>query len=205
MEMGINQASTYAVWQKWAKALQRQLERIAEIYEAHEEGAEAQKLKNYIDRLKLFVDPVAHAQELARRNYDVKGSYNKLYMLAMVSLQLLFREALSFLLQVSEDMQRILDSSYINCNGRTASDVFKGPHGTQYEGIGNGLPDLPDRLPWVLYQLLEQADVGGEEYLHRGLQRVEEPADALAEGENAHPDRHEYHQRNKKITATGVQ
>src|SRR6185369_12633804 len=134
MEHALNKPSTYAIWQKWAKALCRQMERIAEIFEAHEEGAEAAKLNAYIERLKLFIDPVAHAAELANRNYDVKGNVTKLYVLATASLEVMFREALDFLPQLSEDMQRILNSPcYGNCNGLTASDVFKGPHGTENE------------------------------------------------------------------------
>jgi hypothetical protein len=205
----IQAPSTYAVWQKWAKALQRQFERIAEIYEAHEEGAEAEKLKSFVERLKLFIDPVAHAQELARRNYDVKGSVKKLYVLALISLESLFREALVMMPQLSEDMQRLLNSSPVgNCNGRTASDVFKGPHRSINEGIGRGVVDEPDRLPWQLFQLLEQVEVGGTDYFHKGLglgQAEEATEGTLSEEDGDHPDRHDLQKPRKRITATGVQ
>src|SRR6185295_9844809 len=99
MDAELHHPSTYAVWQKWAKTLQRQLERIAEIYEAHDEGSAAGKLRDFVERMKIFIDPVAHAQELAQRNYDVKGHVEKLYILSLTSLEFLFREALGFLPQ----------------------------------------------------------------------------------------------------------
>lgn len=205
MEPKLQQLSTYAIWQKWAKILQRQLERIAEIYDVHEEGHEASRLKDYIERLKLFIDPVAHAQELARRNYEVKGSVRKLYVLSLISLQQLYREALHFLPQISEDMQRLLNSPCQgNCNGRTASDVFKGPHGTENEGIGSGLPDENGGLPGMLQQLLEKADAGGSGYFEEGLLDGDGSEDGSGEGA-LHPDRHELARKKSKITATGVQ
>jgi hypothetical protein len=203
MDHALSKPSTYAVWQKWASALCGQMERIAEIYEAHEEGAEAAKLTAYIERLKLFIDPVAHAQELAARNFDVKGNVTKLYVLASVSLEHMFREALDFLPKLSEDMQRILNSPYSGCNGRTASDVFRGPHGSENHGIGSGYPDERGGLPWKLFNLIEEAQAAGEGYFERGLNLYAQSN--TGSGEADQPDRHEFHQRNKRITATGVQ
>jgi hypothetical protein len=208
MEPTLQPLSTYALWQKWAKALQRQFERISEIYEAHEEGAEAEKLRAFIERLKLFIDPVSHAQELAQRNYDVRGSVQKLYLLSLVSLESLFREALVLMPQLSEDMQRLLNSPPAgNCNGRTASDVFKGPHRSENEGIGRGVVDESDRLPWQLFQLLEQAEMGGTGYFYKGLNAGPSDTDHvdLDEHDADHPDRHDPRKPRKRITATGVQ
>jgi hypothetical protein len=205
MEHALPTTSTYATWQRWAKVLRRQFERICEIYEVHEEGAEAIKLREYLDRLKLFIDPVAHAQELAQRNYDVKGHIHKLYMLSLTSLEALFREAIVYMPQMSEDMQRLLNSPPVgNCNGRTASDVFKGPHGTEYEGIGTGYTDEDNRLPWKLQRLIEQAEMGGDTYFADGLENSP-IGQAEPEHHEGHPDRHDLPRGKRRITATGVQ
>jgi hypothetical protein len=202
MEHVLPPRSTYETWQKWAKALCRQFERVSEIYEVHEEGTEAAKLKDFLERLKLFIDPVAHAQELAKRNYDVKGHIHKLYILSLVSLEEMFREAISYMPRISEDMQRLLNSACTgDCNGRTASDVFKGPHGSEYEGVGRGYPDEPNRLPWMLQRLVEQAEIGGQSYFEQGLD--DSPVPHSDDG--SHPDRHELPIQKRRITATGVQ
>ena len=168
MSAGGNQKSTYYVWQNWAMALERQLKRCADVYkENKEDGGKAQ---TFLDRLELFIDPVSHAQELAQKNYDVKGGVEKLYMLSLTVLQKIFRDVLKVLPDLSADMQRLLNSScFGNVSGRTAMDIFKGPHRTANEGIGGGASDQYGTLPWMLAKLLDDAEVGGEEYFKKGL------------------------------------
>ncbi len=204
MHKTVQSHSTYAIWQKWAKVLRRQLDRIAEIYEVHEEGIAARRLHEFNGRLKLFIDPVANAQELAKRNFNIAGHVNNIYLLALGSLDLLFREALTFLPGVSEDMQRILNSPPSGqCNGRTASDIFKGPHGTVHEGIGRGTTEDHGSLPWILFLLVEEAEQGGSDYFSLGLAHSEETAGrAQAQLE---PHKADLIHRRSRITATGVQ
>jgi hypothetical protein len=137
----------------------------------------------------------------------VRGSVQKLYLLALVSMETMFREALTLMPQLSEDMQRLLDSPPVgNCNGRTASDVFKGPHRTENEGIGRGIVDEPDRLPWQLFQLLEQAEIGGTDYFYKGLNTNQDTGQAGEdETDPDHPDRHDPKTPRKRITAGGIQ
>jgi hypothetical protein len=200
----VQQKSTYDVWQKWAKVLVRQLDQVADVYEYHEETGEAERLNAYLDNLRLFVDPLAHAQELARRDYDVQGGVNKLYLLSLTMLQGLFREALGMMQEISEDMQRILKSPCNgNCNGRTASDIFKGPHSTQNEGIGSGIPDERGGLPWILQDLLEQAEVGGEEYFMRGLENEDKKGSGEGGRGLSGADRHQPMKHAKMVTGGG--
>lgn len=162
--------STFEIWQKWAKVLLRQLDQAADVYEYHQENGEAEKLNEYLDRLRLFVDPLAHAPEIAKRDYDVEGGVRKLYLLSLTMLRELFAESLRILPEISEDMQRLLKSPcYGHCNGRTATDLFKGPHGTTNEGIASGIPDERGGLPWMLEKLLDEAEAGGDVYFAEGL------------------------------------
>lgn len=206
---GLKQKSTYEVWQRWAKVLKRQLDLAADVYAEHKQGDKQKRTKALSDRIELFIDPVAHAADLAERNFDVRGSVVKLYLLALANLQGLFREALEVLPCISEDMQALLQSPcYGSCRGRVASDIFKGPHGTQNEGIAAGVVDERGGLPWVLNKMLDEADIGGEEYFHKGLNMGNTPG----EGEDDHgghagggAGRHGFAPPRKKITATGVQ
>ncbi|MBY0428824.1 MAG: hypothetical protein K2Q32_06350 [Alphaproteobacteria bacterium] len=169
MSSGANQKSTYYVWQNWAKALERQMKRCAEVYKDHKE--DPGKAQTFLDRLELFIDPVSHAQELAQKNYDVKGGVEKLYLLSLTVLQKIFRDVLKALPDISADMQRLLNSScFGNVSGRTAMDIFKGPHRTANEGIGSGASDEYGTMPWMLAKLLDEAEIGGEDYFKIGLE-----------------------------------
>jgi hypothetical protein len=168
MQDGMHQKSTYEVWQFWAKALDRQMKRCADVYKDHK--ASGKKAQAIIERLELFIDPVTHAQDLAAKNYDVKGNVTKLYLLSLTVLQKIFRDTLDVLPEISADMQNLLNSPcYGDCSGRAAMDIFKGPHRTTNEGIAAGLPDERGGLPWVLAKLLDEADIGGDEYFNKGL------------------------------------
>ncbi len=202
---GMHQKSTYDVWQIWAKALERQLKRCGDVYKEH--GEDAGKVTALLQRIELFIDPVAHAQELAKRNYDVKGGVEKLYLLSLTVLHKIFRDALNALPAISEDMQRLLNSScYGNCSGRAAMDIFKGPHRTTNEGIAAGVSDEYGTLPWVLASLLDEANVGGDEYLQKGLGNGTTSSNATGAGGGPQPlERHDSsYKPRKKETLTGI-
>ncbi|NDE90552.1 MAG: hypothetical protein EB059_05360 [Alphaproteobacteria bacterium] len=206
MSDGMHQKSTYEIWQFWAKALERQLKRCATVYEEHSEDAgKAQKL---LERIELFIDPVAHAQQLAKLKYDVQGSTDKLYLLSLTVLQKIFRDTLNVLPEISEDMQRLLNSPcYGNCSGRQAMDIFKGPHRTDHEGIGAGISDVTGFLPWMLAKLLDEVEVGGDAYLQKGLHKNHSDDDS-AGGDAGGPLRSERsmatYKPRKKETLTGI-
>lgn len=204
MQDGMHQKSTYEVWQFWAAALERQMKRCADVYKDHNE--DASKAQKILTRIELFIDPVSHAQELAQKQYDVKGGVDKLYLLSLTVLQKIFRDVLGVLPSISEDMQRLLNSScYGNCNGRIATDIFKGPHRTMNEGLGSGVGDQYGTLPWMLEKLLDEADIGGEDYFNKGLGKA-----GAADGEPARDGapsltrQESTYKPRKKETLTGI-
>src|ERR1043166_4603741 len=104
----MQQKSTYETWQKWARTLSHQLRLTQNVYQENDDEEGAASVRELADRVDLFIDPVKHAEELAARNYDVKGSVNKIYLLSLTMLQSLFREAIHALPRISADMQRLL-------------------------------------------------------------------------------------------------
>jgi hypothetical protein len=100
----------------------------------------------------------------------------------MAGLNVLLREALDLLPELSADMQLLLKSPwYNNCNGRLAEELFRGPLGHEPEGIGSGYPEH-GRLPQVLDQLLEREKAGNgrqqREALHPHAQIPRRDAEA---------------------------
>ncbi|MER2520794.1 MAG: hypothetical protein ABTQ34_08940 [Bdellovibrionales bacterium] len=78
----------------------------------------------------------------------------------IAGLSVLLRETLSRLPSLSSDMQFLLKSPWFDrCNGRLASELFRGPMGNEPEGIGSGYPEH-GRLPEALETLLEREDTG---------------------------------------------
>lgn len=79
---------------------------------------------------------------------------------AVAGLAVLLRETLSRLPALSSDMQFLLKSPWFDkCNGRLASELFRGPMGNEPEGIGSGYAEH-GRLPEVLENLIEREDTG---------------------------------------------
>lgn len=208
--METRKKSTFEVWQKWAKVLAAQLHRVLAVYEEHKELASAKNLRDLVQRLELFVDPLAHAPELAKRGYAVSGHLSQLQVLSLHELYKLFQESLNAMPRHSEDMQRLLKSPATgSCNGRIASDIFKGSHRSENEGLGRGIPEANGGLPWQLERLIDAADFGGDAYFNEGLGRSESDEDGTQSGAagdgSPHAERHAIAQPRKKITATGVQ
>ena len=204
MSIGSNQKSTYDVWQTWAMALERQMKRCAEVYSENKEDAARARI--FLERLELFIDPVSHAQELAQKNYDVKGGVEKLYLLSLTVLQKIFRDVLKAMPAISEDMQRLLNSScFGNVSGRQAMDIFKGPHRTANEGIGAGASDQYGTMPWMLAKLLDEAEIGGEEYFKKGIHIDKASGEGAAQEGAQSLERHESsYKPRKKETLTGI-
>ena len=104
-------------------------------------------------------------------------------------LALLFRESLDLLPVISADMQKLLKSEwYDKCNGRVASELFRGPMGDLPKGIGSGYPEQ-GRLPGVLAELLERERIGDNRVPRKDLHRHEEPVETTAEHDDIVPER----------------
>jgi hypothetical protein len=109
----------------------------------------------------------------------------------IAGLVVLMGEMLAILPTLSADMQKLLKSEWFDrCNGRVASELFRGPMGDLPRGIGSGYPEQ-GRLPAVLAKLLESERIGEQRQPRKELHRhdeYKEPA-ALAIGDL--PERHD--------------
>jgi hypothetical protein len=103
-------------------------------------------------------------------------------------LAVLLRETLGLLPMLSADMQKLLKSEwYDKCNGRMASELFRGPMGDLPKGIGSGFPEQ-GRLPEVLATMLERERIGDSRQPRKELHRHAD-ADTSSGGEPM-PTRH---------------
>lgn len=105
-------------------------------------------------------------------------------------LTVLMRETLELLPSLSTDMQRLLKSQwYDKCNGRLASELFRGPMGDLSRGIGSGFPEQ-GRLPEVLAQLLERERIGDSRQPRKALHRHQEHHENITGLVDITPKRH---------------
>jgi hypothetical protein len=89
----------------------------------------------------------------------------------IAGLEVLMRETLSRLPELSTDMQKLLKSPWHSqCTGRLADELFRGPHGKESEGIGSGHPEH-GRLPEVINGFLEKEQTGEIRRPREALQR----------------------------------
>jgi hypothetical protein len=89
----------------------------------------------------------------------------------IAGLAVLLQETLESLPELSTDMQKLLKSPwYDKCNGRLASELFRGPMGNLPEGIGTGLPEQ-ERLPETLQNLLYREKTGDSRQPRQALHR----------------------------------
>ncbi len=87
----------------------------------------------------------------------------------IAGLAILLAETRDLLPEISADMQILLKSPWIdNCNGRLASELFKGPLGHEPEGIGSG-HEKNGRLPASLAELIRQEREGEGRHLREAL------------------------------------
>lgn len=104
----------------------------------------------------------------------------------IAGLEVLMRETLARLPEVSSDMQKLLKSPWHSqCTGRLADELFRGPMGKEEEGIGSGHPEH-GRLPEILQNLLEKEQTGD-------IRRPRE--DLHRQNGDAEPQRHDASQR----------
>jgi alpha-ketoglutarate-dependent taurine dioxygenase len=78
----------------------------------------------------------------------------------IAELQILYRDILARLPDWSEDMQKLLKSPWFDqCAGKLAQILFRGPMGSENEGIGSGFAEH-GRLPAVIDGLLDREASG---------------------------------------------
>lgn len=117
-------------------------------------------------------------------------------------LALLFAEAVGMLPTLSADMQKLLKSEwYDKCNGRIASELFRGPMGDLDRGIGSGYAEQ-GRLPAVLAKLLERERIGDVRVPRKELHRHDSGAAEGAESD-AGPERRDIDVRRRWADKNG--
>jgi len=89
----------------------------------------------------------------------------------IAGLTVLLQETLAYLPELSADMQKLLKSPWFDkCNGRLASELFRGSMGNLPEGIGSGYPEQ-GRLPETLQNLLSRERMGDSRKPRQALHR----------------------------------
>jgi hypothetical protein len=160
--------TTKASFEEWTRvtgALVKRLQSAAAIYKQNRLDGKASDIEVFLVKMRQSsgqpvgtseqVTPyvVLHANELDANKFDE---------LRITALAGLFKEVLGQLPDVSNDMQQLLQSGWTGeCNGRIASDLFKGPLGTHNEGIGSGFV-TDGQLPWVIDNLLDREATGSD-------------------------------------------
>jgi hypothetical protein len=153
---------SFDVWLRWADVLGQRLETVRQVYSDHAHHDAAMRVGMSISRLHHILAGELE-RHLAVRTYAVlqqeqgTARYDEIQILALASI---FTTVLEQMPTQSKDMQKLLKSPwYGQCNGRLASDLFKGARGTLNEGLGSGLP-RDGHLPLMIETLLEQESAG---------------------------------------------
>ncbi len=155
---------SFDLWLRWSDILDQRLETVRDVYDEHGVADKASRVGSLLSRLHailagelarhLSVLPYAALQQLSHG--PNRSQESQIQALASI-----FQTALHELPLISKDMQKLLHSNWHGeCNGRVASDLFKGPRGAVNAGIGSGLP-RDGMLPSVMEQLLDQEDTAG--------------------------------------------
>jgi len=155
--------ASFDVWLRWSDVLATRLETVKQVYVDHGVETEVPRISTYLSRLRFVLDG-ALAQHLAHQPYaalkQMDQGQEKFTEMQIQALAGIFRALLVDFPKISSDMQKNLDSRWEGqCNGRVASDLFRGPIGTLNEGIGSGHP-RDGQLPGVLEQLMHLEEGG---------------------------------------------
>lgn len=155
--------ASFDVWLRWADVLATRLETARQVYTEHGVAEGATRAAGIVSRLRFVLDG-ALAKHLSFQPYaalnQLTHGQDKFTEMQIQALASVFRLMLENFPALSKDMQKLLNSRWEgSCNGRVASDLFRGPVGTLNEGIGSGYP-RDGRLPGVLEQLLQLEESG---------------------------------------------
>ncbi|MGB4100609.1 MAG: hypothetical protein WBK91_01690 [Alphaproteobacteria bacterium] len=150
------------IFLRWADILGQRLETVRHIYEDHNSSEAASRVSALLIRLQhiLAGELERHLAVSTYAALQQAQSPERAEELQCQALANAFTLALEQLPDFSKDMQKLLNSPWLDqCNGRLATDLFKGPRNAIDEGIGSGYP-RDGRLPKVLEKLLEQDQTG---------------------------------------------
>ena len=147
------QKQSFDEWVVALNLLSRQLAVVRAIYAEHQRTAKVTQMDGYLGRLRAAYAPLLLVVDrpLASPAADAAIAGG----LPVVS------EILAALPFISTDMQQLLQSSWAgDCNGRRATDLFKGPRNSPNAGIGSGQAS-DGGLPETLSALIESEKYGG--------------------------------------------
>jgi hypothetical protein len=171
-------------WLRWAQVVIDRLTTCVHTYSRppyedifmadHERQVKIAKTVDLLRRINALIDeadtPTNSLADVA--HYDER---------VIAGLAVLLRDTLDRLPELSTDMQKLLKSPwYDKCNGRLASELFRGPGGNEPEGIGSGHPEH-GRLPEILYNLLEREQIGDSRKPRQELHRHSDSHQTIAE------------------------
>ena len=174
------QKPSHSEWMEWAQIVLDRLTTCVHVYSKPPyadvfmlEAERQKKNGTALSLLRRIHDMVTDSETPTESLADVYHHDER----AIAGLTVLMRETLDLLPVISADMQKLLKSEwYDRCNGRIASELFRGPMGDLQRGIGSGYAEQ-GRLPEVLAQLLERERIGDRRHPRKDLHR---PADTVA-------------------------
>lgn len=154
-------------WVRWAQVVIDRLTTCVHVYSKppHEDvfipdterQAKNGKTLDLLRRIHALTDEVATPTDSLE---DLEHHDERV----ITGLNVLLRETLERLPELSADMQKLLKSPWFDkCNGRLADELFRGPMGNESEGIGSGHPEH-GRLPESLTELFEEEEVGDSRF-----------------------------------------
>lgn len=156
---------SYDEWMYWTQVIVDRLTTISYVYgnPPHSdvfmsERERQTKISLVVDVLRSFHEQTDESELHTPQDGLGAAERESRYITA---LQPLYVDVLRRLPEWSQDMQKLLSSSwYDNCNGKLADILFRGPDGRETEGIGTGHPEN-GRLPEMIETLLEREAIGG--------------------------------------------
>ena len=187
-------------WLDWAQVLMERLTTCVHTYSKpphadvfiteKERTSKNEQALTLLRRLHTLIDdsdtPTESLSEVAHHDEQV-----------IDGIAVLFAEALTILPVLSTDMQKLLKSEWFDkCNGRLASELFRGPLGDVDKGIGSGYPEQ-GRLPAILAELLERERTGDPRAPRKELHRHGDKAGTMDEGGDLAPRRSDLGMRSR--------
>ncbi len=172
----------FAEWWQQCRVLDRRLTSIGIIYLRHGHQGKAQRIMGFKQELEQTLaqfskvdaaplNSMMGTQALVALGTDAAQMHPD--ELAIFMARQLCAEALRVLPFIADDMMALLQSDWKECTGREALDLFKGPLGTNAEGIGSGWPQ-DGQWPSVIYALLAREKNGSDRPPRRRQQTQDE-------------------------------
>lgn len=164
MDAQENTKPSYDEWMYWTQVIVDRLTTVTHVY-AHPpfpevfmaEREKQQKLSKIVD----LMGRLHHLTDGGELGMIKNMTEADAYIAEMIEgIQPLYKEVLACLPLVSQDMQKLLKSSwYYDCAGKLANNLFCGPQKDGCQGIGSGMPEN-GRLPSVIEDLLDREASG---------------------------------------------